>query len=58
MEALTIEEAINELSFITVGLYQSKIGTGNGAPIRLTVPWKYVNTHRARQTVLPQHRPG
>ena len=40
-EALTIEEARNELAFLTVGMYQAPIAVQNGAPIRLTLPWKY-----------------
>ena len=41
VEAVTIEEARNELAFLTVGLYQKPITASNGAPIRLTLPWKY-----------------
>lgn len=40
-EGITIEEARNELAFLTVGLYQKEITASNGAPIRLTLPWKY-----------------
>ena len=40
-EGLTIEEAANELSFLSVGLYGKSMPPQNGAPIRLTVPWKY-----------------
>jgi len=40
-EAITIDEAMNEMAFLTVGLYQKEITASNGAPIRLTLPWKY-----------------
>ena len=40
-EGLTIEEAINPLSFIAVGVYGEVLPNQNGAPIRLVVPWKY-----------------
>ena len=41
VEAITIEEARNELAFLTVGAYGKPLGSSNGAPIRLTLPWKY-----------------
>jgi len=40
-EGLRIDEAMNELSFLAVGLYGSYLPAQNGAPIRLVVPWKY-----------------
>ena len=40
-EALTIEEARNELAFLAVGMYQRPLPPQSGAPIRLVVPWKY-----------------
>ncbi|MCL2428052.1 MAG: protein-methionine-sulfoxide reductase catalytic subunit MsrP [Alphaproteobacteria bacterium] len=40
-EALTIEEAGNELAFLSTGLYGKPMPPQNGGPIRLTVPWKY-----------------
>jgi sulfoxide reductase catalytic subunit YedY len=39
-EAITVEEAMSEMAFLTVGAYQDPIGTSSGAPIRLTLPWK------------------
>ena len=36
-EAITIDEAMNEMAFLTVGLYQKEITASNGAPIRLCV---------------------
>ena len=40
-EALRIDEAMNPLSFMAVGLYGEVLPNQNGAPIRLVVPWKY-----------------
>lgn len=41
VEGLTIAEAMNDLSFMAVGLYGKTLPPQNGAPIRLVVPWKY-----------------
>ena len=40
-EALTIEEAMNPLTFMATGLYGKDLLGQNGAPLRLVVPWKY-----------------
>ena len=40
-EGLTIDEAMNELSFLATGLYGKPLAKQNGAPIRLVTPWKY-----------------
>ncbi len=40
-EAVTIEEAANELGFISTGMYGKPMPPQNGGPIRLTLPWKY-----------------
>tara|TARA_B100001057_G_scaffold153067_1_gene153228 strand:+ start:233 stop:1192 length:960 start_codon:yes stop_codon:yes gene_type:complete len=40
-EGLTIEEAINPLTILAIGIYGKVIPNQNGAPIRLVVPWKY-----------------
>ncbi len=40
-EGVTMEEAKNELAFLSVGMYGHVIPPQNGAPIRLTLPWKY-----------------
>jgi sulfoxide reductase catalytic subunit YedY len=40
-EALTMAEAANDLAFISTGLYGKPLSPQNGAPIRLTLPWKY-----------------
>ena len=41
LEALTMEEARNELSFLVTGVYGKPVLPQNGAPLRLAVPWKY-----------------
>lgn len=41
VEALTMEEASNELAFIGTGLYGKPMPKQNGAPLRLVTPWKY-----------------
>ena len=40
-EALTIAEAMNELSFVSIGLYGKELLPQNGAPLRIVLPWKY-----------------
>ncbi|WP_417493451.1 protein-methionine-sulfoxide reductase catalytic subunit MsrP [Maricaulis sp.] len=40
-EGLRMDEAMNELAFLAVGLYGEVLPNQNGAPIRLVVPWKY-----------------
>ncbi len=40
-EGLRIDEAMNELTLMAVGVYGKEIFPQNGAPIRLVVPWKY-----------------
>ena len=40
-EALRMDEAMNPLSFMAVGLYGKSLLAQNGAPLRLVVPWKY-----------------
>ncbi len=40
-EGLRIDEAMNPLAFIAVGLYGNPLPAQNGAPLRLVVPWKY-----------------
>ncbi len=41
VEALRMDEAMNDLSILALGLYGSLMPNQNGAPIRLIVPWKY-----------------
>ena len=40
-EALRMDEAMNQLSLFTVGMYGKPLTKQNGAPVRLIVPWKY-----------------
>lgn len=40
-EALCMDEAMHELSFIATGIYGKPLPRQNGAPMRLVVPWKY-----------------
>ncbi len=40
-EGLTMEEALNELTFLSTGIYGKDLPKQNGAPFRLVVPWKY-----------------
>jgi sulfoxide reductase catalytic subunit YedY len=40
-EALTMAEAMNELSFIATGIYGHSLPVQHGAPLRLVTPWKY-----------------
>jgi sulfoxide reductase catalytic subunit YedY len=41
VEGVTMQEAMNELAFVSVGLYGKTLPPQNGAPIRVTLPWKY-----------------
>ena len=40
-EGLRMDEAINPLTMIAVGLYGKVLPNQNGSPVRLIVPWKY-----------------
>lgn len=40
-EGLRLDEAMNPLTLLAVGLYGEELPGQNGAPIRLVVPWKY-----------------
>lgn len=40
-EALTMAEAMNELTFMVTGTYGHPAPPQHGAPLRLAVPWKY-----------------
>jgi methionine sulfoxide reductase catalytic subunit len=40
-EALTIQEATNELAFLVTGTYGHELTKQHGAPLRLALPWKY-----------------
>ncbi|GGW89004.1 protein-methionine-sulfoxide reductase catalytic subunit MsrP [Alteromonas halophila] len=41
VEGLRLDEAMHPLTLMSVGLYGKTLPPQNGAPIRLTVPWKY-----------------
>ncbi len=41
VEGLRIDEAMNPLTILAVGLYGKPLPNQDGAPLRLVVPWKY-----------------
>jgi sulfoxide reductase catalytic subunit YedY len=41
VEGLRMDEAMNPLAILSVGLYGEVLPAQNGAPVRLVVPWKY-----------------
>jgi methionine sulfoxide reductase catalytic subunit len=41
VDGVTIDEAANDLAFISTGMYGKPLPPQNGGPIRLTLPWKY-----------------
>ncbi len=41
VEGLRLDEAMNPLTILAVGLYGETLPNQNGAPLRLVVPWKY-----------------
>ena len=41
VEGLRLDEAMNDLTLLSTGLYGKQLCPQNGAPIRLVVPWKY-----------------
>jgi sulfoxide reductase catalytic subunit YedY len=41
VEGLRLDEAMNPLTILAVGLYGETLPNQNGAPIRLVIPWKY-----------------
>ena len=40
-EGLTMAEATHELAFLVTGIYGKPLAAQNGAPLRLSTPWKY-----------------
>ena len=40
-EGLRMDEAMNPLTLLTVGMYGEVLPNQNGAPVRVVVPWKY-----------------
>lgn len=41
VEGLRLDEAMNPLAILGVGMYGRELPNQNGAPLRLVVPWKY-----------------
>ncbi|MEM7068279.1 MAG: protein-methionine-sulfoxide reductase catalytic subunit MsrP [Pseudomonadota bacterium] len=41
VEGVTIEEAMNEMTFLVTGAYGKPLPKQMGAPLRLALPWKY-----------------
>jgi len=41
IEGVTMDEAANDLAFISTGMYGKPLPPQDGGPIRLTLPWKY-----------------
>ncbi len=41
VEGLRLDEAMNPLTLLTLGLYGEVLPNQNGAPVRLVAPWKY-----------------
>jgi sulfoxide reductase catalytic subunit YedY len=41
VEGLRMDEAMNELAFMAVGVYGKALPKQNGAPLRTVLPWKY-----------------
>jgi sulfoxide reductase catalytic subunit YedY len=41
IEGLAIDEAANDMAFISTGMFGKPLPPQNGGPIRLTLPWKY-----------------
>ena len=40
-EGLRMDEAMNPLTLLTLGMYGEVLPNQNGAPVRIVVPWKY-----------------
>jgi sulfoxide reductase catalytic subunit YedY len=41
VEGLRIDEAMNPLALLTVGMYGETLPNQDGAPVRMVLPWKY-----------------
>lgn len=41
VEGLRMDEAMNPLTFMAMGMYGENLPNQNGSPMRLVVPWKY-----------------
>ena len=40
-EGITVDEGLNDLTFLATGIYGKDLPNQNGSPIRLVLPWKY-----------------
>jgi len=45
VEGITMEEAMNEMTFMVTGAYGKPVAKQMGAPLRLALPWKYGFKH-------------
>src|SRR3984893_13665856 len=41
VEGLRLDEAMNPLTLLTVGMYGETLPNKDGAPVRMVIPWKY-----------------
>jgi sulfoxide reductase catalytic subunit YedY len=41
VEGLRLDEAMNPLTLLTVGMYGETLPNQDGAPVRMVIPWKY-----------------
>ena len=41
IEGLRLDEAMNPLTLLTVGMYGETLPNQDGAPVRMVIPWKY-----------------
>jgi methionine sulfoxide reductase catalytic subunit len=41
LEGLRLDEAMNPLTLLTVGMYGETLPNQDGAPVRMVIPWKY-----------------
>jgi sulfoxide reductase catalytic subunit YedY len=41
VEGLRLDEAMNPLALLTVGMYGETLPNQDGAPVRMVIPWKY-----------------
>jgi len=41
VEGLRLDEAMNPLTLVTVGMYGDSLPNQDGAPVRMVIPWKY-----------------
>ena len=59
-EGLRLDEAMNPLTLLTLGLYGEMLPNQNGAPVRLVVPWKYgFKSAKSIVTIkLTEHKPA